>query len=160
MATHVLYLQLPLIKPYVRFSRIRLSDHLLPAAFVWLNYCVTQCPQRWDGSLFSIKTQLECRPPLVHGWHCNESSGRLPRASLVHDGAVVNSHHRIPYGHLHSNWRAWGQSHHWNHQPWYKARAGPADPAGLYGIRTGEPIQADLPCSPLCIRMMPSSCVT
>jgi hypothetical protein len=28
-----LYLQLPLIKPYVRFSRIRLSDHLLPVAF-------------------------------------------------------------------------------------------------------------------------------
>jgi hypothetical protein len=28
-----LYLQLPLIKPYVRFSRIRLSDYLLPEAF-------------------------------------------------------------------------------------------------------------------------------
>jgi len=28
-----LYLQLPLIKPYVRFSRIRLSDHLHPEAF-------------------------------------------------------------------------------------------------------------------------------
>jgi hypothetical protein len=29
---YVLYLQLPLIKPYVRFSRIRLSDHLHPEA--------------------------------------------------------------------------------------------------------------------------------
>ncbi len=28
-----LYLQFPLINPYVRFSRIRLSDHLLPVAF-------------------------------------------------------------------------------------------------------------------------------
>src|SRR3989304_5509240 len=27
------YLQLPLIKPYVQFSRIRLSNHLLPEAF-------------------------------------------------------------------------------------------------------------------------------
>jgi len=31
----VLYLQLPLIKPYVRFSRIRLSNHLLPEAFAF-----------------------------------------------------------------------------------------------------------------------------
>jgi len=30
---YVLYLQLPLIKPYVRFSRIRLSDYLHPVAF-------------------------------------------------------------------------------------------------------------------------------
>jgi hypothetical protein len=28
-----LYLQFPLVKPYVRFSRIRLSSHLLPEAF-------------------------------------------------------------------------------------------------------------------------------
>ena len=31
----MLYLQLPLIKPYVRFSRIRLSNHLLPEAFAF-----------------------------------------------------------------------------------------------------------------------------
>src|SRR3989338_845852 len=29
----MLYFQLPLIKPYVQFSRIRLSNHLLPEAF-------------------------------------------------------------------------------------------------------------------------------
>ena len=33
VATYVLYLQFPLIKPYVQFSRIRLSDYLHPAAF-------------------------------------------------------------------------------------------------------------------------------
>jgi hypothetical protein len=31
----MLYLQLPLIKPDVRFSRIRLSNHLLPEAFAF-----------------------------------------------------------------------------------------------------------------------------
>ena len=31
----VLYLQLPLLKPDVRFSRIRLSNHLLPEAFAF-----------------------------------------------------------------------------------------------------------------------------
>lgn len=31
----LLYLQLPLIKPDVRFSRIRLSNHLLPEAFAF-----------------------------------------------------------------------------------------------------------------------------
>jgi hypothetical protein len=31
----VLYFQLPLIKPDVRFSRIRLSNHLLPGAFAF-----------------------------------------------------------------------------------------------------------------------------
>ena len=30
-----LYLQLPLVKPYVQFSRIRLSDHRLPEAFAY-----------------------------------------------------------------------------------------------------------------------------
>ena len=30
-----LYLQFPLVKPYVRFSRIRLSNHLLPEAFAF-----------------------------------------------------------------------------------------------------------------------------
>lgn len=30
-----LYLQLPLVKPYVQFSRIRLTDHLLPEAFTY-----------------------------------------------------------------------------------------------------------------------------
>ena len=29
----MLYLQLPLVKPYILFSRIRLSNHLLPEAF-------------------------------------------------------------------------------------------------------------------------------
>jgi len=31
--TERFYLQFPLIKPYIRFSRIRLSNHLLPEAF-------------------------------------------------------------------------------------------------------------------------------
>ena len=30
-----LYLQLPLVKPYVQFSRTRLSNHLLPEAFAF-----------------------------------------------------------------------------------------------------------------------------
>ena len=37
-SSSMLYLQLPLIKPYVQFSRIRLSNHLLPAAFT--AYCL------------------------------------------------------------------------------------------------------------------------
>ena len=47
----MLYFQLPLIKPYVQFSRIRLSNHLLPWAFA---ACLAfRYSFRWRSWIFS-----------------------------------------------------------------------------------------------------------
>jgi len=50
----VLYFQLPLIKPYVRFSRIRLSNHLLPEAFADCS-----CLAFWYSLFRSSRNTLE-----------------------------------------------------------------------------------------------------
>ncbi len=49
-----LYLQLPLVKPYVRFSRTRLSDHLLPEVFADCS-----CLTFWYSLLRSSRITLE-----------------------------------------------------------------------------------------------------
>jgi len=49
------YLQHPLIKPYVQFSRIRLSDRLLPQAFavLFLNHLALRYSFLWSSRIFN-----------------------------------------------------------------------------------------------------------
>jgi hypothetical protein len=63
----MLYLQLPLVKPYIRFSRIRLSDHLLPEAFAlaWPSGIVSsEVPESWSFQHYAISYPSLLRKPM------------------------------------------------------------------------------------------------
>ena len=63
----MLYLQLPLVKPYIQFSRIRLSDHLLPEAFAlaWPSGIVSsEVPESWSFQHYAISYPSLLRKPM------------------------------------------------------------------------------------------------
>src|SRR3972149_8553524 len=81
----MLYFQLPLIKPYVQFSRIRLSNHLLPQAFAG---CVLS--PAWPSGIVSSEVPESspgfqaCRNPLIPSLLQKHDEGIAPSLSQVY----------------------------------------------------------------------------
>ncbi len=76
------YLQLPLIKPYIQFSRIRLSDHLPPKAFaVWV-----------QGAVVGILDKGDVRSQATYQYRCNSATPSELAALFI--AAVVTPKNR------------------------------------------------------------------